>query len=280
MKKILISLGLVMTLLVPTLALAQMGNVDMETPGLEVNPDKSTPKGFEDIEETTPDPIPEAKVKTPDLTLTKEDKNLKKYEQVQKTDDEINQQCGFTAGVLSKLPCISNEEDGQYIYIVLDETLDTVDAEQYSEDGSIVRACQRMVQIENCQVKTNSEPIIVSKTRYVKENKCTPKGSKANMENGRTYCEDVTVIMSPISSGGSGLLNTYIGLIYRWAAGIVGIIAVLVIIMNSVLIISSQGEQGTIDGAKTRIFQSLGGIAILFLSALVLYTINPNFFKL
>ena len=33
------------------------------------------------------------------------------------------------------------------------------------------------------------------------------------------------------------------------------------------------------SAAKTRILQSIGGLVILFLSSLILYTINPTFFK-
>lgn len=81
-----------------------------------------------------------------------------------------------------------------------------------------------------------------------------------------------------VAQSGSGLLKLYIGLIYRWTASIVGIVAVLVIVVSGIQISVDQGSGENLTAAKTRIMQSLAGIVILFLSALILYTINPTFF--
>ena len=88
-------------------------------------------------------------------------------------------------------------------------------------------------------------------------------------------CRKVQVISG---TSGVGLLSNYIGKVYRWAAAIVGMVAVVVIIISGIQIATAGGDTGKIDEAKKRIFQSLAGVAILFLSALILYTINPNFF--
>lgn len=74
------------------------------------------------------------------------------------------------------------------------------------------------------------------------------------------------------------LLKNYIGIMYKWAASIVGIIAVLNMVISGFQIITTQG--GDVGDAYKRIFQSIGGLVILFLSALLLYVINPNFFKI
>lgn len=79
---------------------------------------------------------------------------------------------------------------------------------------------------------------------------------------------------------GTGILKTYIAVIYRWAAGIVGIIAVLVIVISGIQISMDQGSGESVGKAKTRIMQSLSGLVVLFLSALILYTINPTFFTI
>jgi hypothetical protein len=88
-------------------------------------------------------------------------------------------------------------------------------------------------------------------------------------------CDPVQVYLS---KGGTTLLQNYISTIYRWAASLVGIIAVVVIVISGIQISVAGGDTQAIDNAKTRIIQSLTAIAILFLSALILYTLNPTFF--
>ncbi|GEM_PF-2512545 len=79
-------------------------------------------------------------------------------------------------------------------------------------------------------------------------------------------------------TSGSGLLANYIGAIYKWAAGIVGIVAVLIMVASGIQISAAGGDSAKLDSAKNRILQSIIGLAILFLSGLILYTINPTFF--
>ena len=94
-------------------------------------------------------------------------------------------------------------------------------------------------------------------------------------------CTDRSYTCIPIqilvSKSGVGMLKFYALQIYLWGASIVGIIAVLIIVISGVQIAASGGEE-QLSTAKTRIMQSLAGIAILFLSGLILYTINPTFF--
>jgi len=86
-------------------------------------------------------------------------------------------------------------------------------------------------------------------------------------------CKPVYIIKG---ENGIDILQTYIKQIYVWGASIVGIIGVLVIVISALQITTSAG--GDVSAAKTRIFQSITGIALLFLSALILYILNPNFF--
>ena len=85
-------------------------------------------------------------------------------------------------------------------------------------------------------------------------------------------------IQAIVSKGGTTMIYHYIGTIYKWAAGFVGIISVTVIIISGAQISLGGGDTQTIDEAKKRIIQSLSGIALLFLSGLILNTINPTFF--
>ncbi len=93
--------------------------------------------------------------------------------------------------------------------------------------------------------------------------------------DAKFYCDRVGVI---VGSNGIDILKVYIGTIYRWAASIVGIIAVLRIVIAGVQISVSQGA-GQLEDGKNKIFQSLASIILLFLSGLLLWTINPNFFR-
>ncbi len=90
-------------------------------------------------------------------------------------------------------------------------------------------------------------------------------------------CTEVGVLYTD-SKEGTNLIYLYIGMIYRWSASVVGIIAVLVIMISAIQLSLAGGEPEAVSSAKRRIIQSLAGIAILFLSGLILYTVNPTFF--
>lgn len=78
---------------------------------------------------------------------------------------------------------------------------------------------------------------------------------------------------------GVGIFSQYISALYKWAAGIVGIVAVLVIVFSGIQISIAGADSAALDNAKTRIMQSIVGLVILFLAGLILYTINPGFFN-
>jgi hypothetical protein len=123
---------------------------------------------------------------------------------------------------------------------------------------------------------------------------CFRKSVCETDENNRKTCEppvfaticsnDGDDICQPIQAylarSGANLLYSYVGNIYRWAAGMIGIVTVLYLVVGGVEIATAGGDQGKIDKAKERIMQSITGLVLLFLSALILYTINPNFFTL
>lgn len=89
-------------------------------------------------------------------------------------------------------------------------------------------------------------------------------------------CTKTQAIQIIRAKSGSGLLVQYISAIYKWGAGLGGMVAVVIIIFSGIQISTSQGKD--VEGPKNRIIQSLSGLAILFLSGLILYTINPTFF--
>ena len=137
-------------------------------------------------------------------------------------------------------------------------------------DSKIMR-CYRVTTCKLPRTDGSHDPPNLDKCVKISKyaNTCSP--------NSSTLCQRVQVI---VSKTGPALLYTYIGMIYRWAAGVVGIICVLVLIIGGIQVATAGDDQGKIGEAKTRIVQSLAGLAILFLSAIILYTINPNFFTI
>lgn len=132
--------------------------------------------------------------------------------------------------------------------------------EQTSNNDTQVFSCFRKTECKKLQDNTSCA------SQYVKE--CPP-----NQTN--TMCQPVQVLLA---KSGAELLYTYVGAIYRWAAGTVGIVTVLFLVVGGVQIAAAQGDSGKIEKAKERIIQSIAGLVLLFLSGLILYTINPNFF--
>lgn len=107
------------------------------------------------------------------------------------------------------------------------------------------------------------------------QQKCFPVYSTTCSTQEGTYCQP---IQAYLAGSGADLLYTYVGNIYRWAAGLIGIVTVLYMIVGGIEIATAGGDSGKIDSAKERIIQSIAGLVLLFLSGLILYTINPNFF--
>jgi hypothetical protein len=80
------------------------------------------------------------------------------------------------------------------------------------------------------------------------------------------------------ASNGVDLVNQYISMIYAWAASIVGIVAVLIIVVSGIQIIFGGANQELVSSAKNQIMQALLSLVLLFAMALILRTVNPNFF--
>lgn len=72
-----------------------------------------------------------------------------------------------------------------------------------------------------------------------------------------------------------GFITNYIRLMYSYGAATVGIICVLVIAISGM---QYAMDSNSAEEAKKRIINSLSGLGLLFVSALILWFINPNFF--
>ena len=101
------------------------------------------------------------------------------------------------------------------------------------------------------------------------------KDAEGNDLGEEVTCQRVQVLKA--ESGGD-LIYSYVRMIYLWAAGTIGIVAVFTLVYCGIGISAAGGDSGKIDNYKNRIMQSLIGLVILFLSGLILYTINPTFF--
>ncbi len=161
-------------------------------------------------------------------------------------------------------PAGNAEKLQNYIITILEEEITGSEDSDFSEAQEVkVLSCIRKT---TCKTANDSTSCT---SEYVPVGKCSPGENE--------FCQRVQVI---IAQSGINLLMTYLGIIYRWAAGIIGIISVAYLIYGGFLIATAQDDTGKIDTAKEKIIQSLSGLILLFLSAVILYTINPNFFTL
>ena len=79
--------------------------------------------------------------------------------------------------------------------------------------------------------------------------------------------------------GSLGLLYSYVGLIYKYLSGVIIGVVVLMTVVGGVEITISGGDPGKRDAGRDRIMHALMGMALWFLASLILYTINPTFFR-
>lgn len=176
-------------------------------------------------------------------------------------------------------PCIKIPGgDEGYIITVIEEPLLIGGSEpRTDEEGNTVFATRICFRNTFSFTRNGREEVLTALSAICSETgfqKYSENVSKPEL-NVSFNCQEVQVLLS---KGGTYLIEGYIGTIYRWAAGVVGIIAVLVIIISGVQIALGGGDTEAVSSAKGRIVKSLVGLAVLFLSGLILNTINPNFF--
>lgn len=82
-------------------------------------------------------------------------------------------------------------------------------------------------------------------------------------------CEDMTFCYIP-------WLGQYIGGLQSYAIGIIGIIAVIVLMLGGIIWLTAGGNQSRIGEAKKMIGGSIAGLFIAFGGYLILYLVNPD----
>ena len=108
-----------------------------------------------------------------------------------------------------------------------------------------------------------------------KEKRSTYSLTKDLCEEFSPFCEKRQWI---ISKSGVGIIKVYVKQLYIWAAGTIGLISVVTLVISGIQI-SVSGVSGDITAAKDRIMKVFVGLILLFFSGIILYTINPTFFS-
>lgn len=160
------------------------------------------------------------------------------------------------------------EKEKAWIVTILEEEIGSGASNEDLQVFSCIRktTCKKSTEGEGEKAKevTKCEDPV-----YVQLGDCSP----GPME----FCQRVQVL---VAQSGVDLLMQYIGIIYRWAASVIGIISVIYLVWGGFMITTAQDSTEAIGKAKEKIMQSIAGLVLLFLSAVILYTINPNFFTL
>ena len=169
--------------------------------------------------------------------------------------------------------------DNGYVITTMEEPLNIDPSGETGKDDYVTRRCFRnsFQYYSPGDKQTHTAPILATSCSATAQKLFTdnnPDG-KPNKYQVKYSCKEVEVILT---KGGSSAIYGYVSMLYRWGASLVGIIAVTVIIISGIQISASGGDSEAVGSAKKRIIQSIVGILVLFLSSLILYTINPTFF--
>jgi len=81
------------------------------------------------------------------------------------------------------------------------------------------------------------------------------------------------------ADSGVELLQKYASIAYQYIVKVCGLIGVLIMVVSGVQMMTAGADSGAYEEAKGRMMRTLGGIALLFCMAAILYTVNPVFFS-
>lgn len=74
--------------------------------------------------------------------------------------------------------------------------------------------------------------------------------------------------------------NEYIKIVYRFAVGLIALIALFLIVLGGIIWIIAAGNEQSITKAKTMIMSAIIGLLLALSSYIILYTINPKLIEL
>lgn len=75
-------------------------------------------------------------------------------------------------------------------------------------------------------------------------------------------------------------LGKYIGAIYKWLAGAIGILSLIVFAWAGLMWLTARGDDGQVKKAQKLLTDSLAGLVLILGSYVILNTLNPNLVKL
>jgi len=101
--------------------------------------------------------------------------------------------------------------------------------------------------------------------------------SKYKIKFSESFYDDKKTEIS--GDSGTELIANFIKIFYTYGASIIGIICVAIIVASGVQMIAGGASQENYTNGQNRILQALLSLVLLFLSALILKSINPGFFR-
>jgi len=75
------------------------------------------------------------------------------------------------------------------------------------------------------------------------------------------------------------IVEQYLAQIYPYLIAIISSIAIFMVVLGGFEIVTSQGDSGQVGEGKERIMYAVGGLVLMLLASIVLWTINPTFFQ-
>jgi cell wall-associated NlpC family hydrolase len=172
---------------------------------------------------------------------------------------------------LNSFTCENLNEPHNLIVTILEESIGK-SPDKNPDDATRIISCFRKTTCTKTARTQTATATAGCNSEYAKT--CDPSNTS---EDKKIFCSRVQVI---ISQNGISMLFSYLSLIYIWGAGVGATISVLYMIYGGYMFITALDNTSSVDEAKDKILQSLIGLSILILSAIILYTINPNFFTL
>ncbi len=191
------------------------------------------------------------------------------------TCEAINSTSQFTDGATKPDPSLAGK-----LVVITEEPLGVAD------EKTTFRCARQIICTVKKQDETSTQSPLVRKctSKYVVATDCqsdSPEeitnklGMPLNVGDTYKVCEPVMVY---VTDPGNSLLFFYIGQVYRYMATLGGIIAVLVLIIAGIMRATAGDSPDRVSKANALVYKSISGLVLLFLSAVILYTINPNFF--
>lgn len=106
----------------------------------------------------------------------------------------------------------------------------------------------------------------------------TTKGKDIKLQAPLPGAGDGTTAIKAGKTQEGGYIMEYVTVIYAYLAGLAGLLAVLMMVLGGFQVMTSGTSPAGIAAGKDKIINAVGGLILLLVSAILLYTVNPNAF--